>query len=236
MTTPVQLINLAFRNANVLGVGQTASAEDMNDAFRMLNMMLAQWNRRRYLIYHLTNITFQATSQISYTIGPGGDINTVRPYKIESAFFRQQSVNPNVDYPLEILNSREDYNRIALKSINSFPSALFYDSGWPLGRVYLWPIPNNQYTVTLSVMDQLQPFSTLFDDVNLPPEYEEVIVYNLALRLFPMYGLTPTPAIVKAAEVSMNTIEAANAQIPRLRIPRDLVSNGLYNIFSDQVN
>ena len=40
-TTPSDLITLALKTANVLGVGQTASAEDMNDAFNLLNMMMA---------------------------------------------------------------------------------------------------------------------------------------------------------------------------------------------------
>ncbi|MED5773577.1 hypothetical protein, partial [Enterobacter kobei] len=89
MTTPNDLIILALKQANVLGVGQSASAEDIQDCFALLNMMLAQWNRRRYAIYHLKTVNIACDGSQSYTIGPGGDIDTTRPNKIESAYFRQ---------------------------------------------------------------------------------------------------------------------------------------------------
>lgn len=37
------IINLALKMAGVLGIGQTASAEDSNDALTLMNAMLAQW-------------------------------------------------------------------------------------------------------------------------------------------------------------------------------------------------
>jgi len=42
------LITLSLKNAGVIGVGQTVSAEDINDAAQMLTAMLGQWQRRRY--------------------------------------------------------------------------------------------------------------------------------------------------------------------------------------------
>ena len=60
-TTPADLINLALKTANVLGVGQVASAEDQNDAFNLLNMLMAQLQRRRYMIYQLVDVSKQAT-------------------------------------------------------------------------------------------------------------------------------------------------------------------------------
>ena len=96
-TTPRDLINLSLKTANVLGVGQVASAEDMNDAFNLLNMLMAQLQRRRYMIYQLVTLAKQATGAISYTVGPGGDFNVARPAKLESAFFRQ-----NVQTPLPV--------------------------------------------------------------------------------------------------------------------------------------
>lgn len=122
MTTPNDLIILALKQANVLGVGQSASAEDIQDCFALLNMMLAQWNRRRYAIYHLKTVSIACDGSQSYTIGPGGDIDTTRPNKIESAYFRQIITSPpnQIDYPLEIIRAREDYDRIYLKDMQSF--------------------------------------------------------------------------------------------------------------------
>lgn len=238
MTTARDLINSAMKDAGVLGVGQTALAEDMNDALIRLNAMMAQWARRRWLVYHLIDVVFPATGALSYTLGPGGDINTQRADRVEAAFFRQLNagIAPNhVDYQLEILNSREDYNQISLKSMASFPVCLFYDSGWPLGNVFIWPVPSNLYEIHLSLKAPLQTFTGLTDTVSLPPEYDEALRLNLAIRLRVAYRLPTDPALVGLGKVALNTIKNSNAQIPMMQYPGDLpgISRGRYNVFSD---
>jgi len=234
-TTPGDIIQLALKTANVLGVGQTASAEDTNDAFNAMNMMMAQWQRRRYLVYQLVSYSLQATSQQVYTVGPGGDFDIPRPAKIESAFFRQLSGGPlPVDYPFSILRAREDYNRISIKNLNAFPQYLFYDAGNPLGNLYPWPIPNDQYEIFITVMQQLQEFETIADEITLPPEYKAALWWNLTLELYPMYGLPVNEVVAKKAEASLRIIEQANTQIPRLSMPTALNNRpGTYNIYGD---
>lgn len=235
MTTPLDIINLAFKSAGILGVGQTSSAEDTNDAFTLLNFMLSQWNRKRWLIYHLNTYSVNCTGQLSYTVGPTGDFNIARPDRLESAFFRQIiPSNPNqVDYPLEIISSREDYNRIALKALGSFPTYIFYDSGFPLGTVYPWPVPSNLYQLFISVKADLALFTSLTQSVVLPPEYYAAILYNLSARLRTAWQLPPDPSVIGLAKDALNVIRGANAQIPRLVMPADLCRSGIYNFWSD---
>lgn len=234
-TTPRDIINLALKTANVLGVGQTASAEDTNDAFNLLNMMVAQWQRRRYMVYQLVEASLQATGQQVYTVGSGGDFNIPRPSKLEFAFFRQNVGTPlPVDYPLEILRAREDYSRISIKTLNAFPQFAFYDAGNPLGNLYIWPIPNNQYEIHIVVMQQIQQFANLSDQITLPPEYKAALMWNLVLELYPFYGLPVSDVVRGKAEASMRIIEEANAQIPQLQMPAALRgSSGTYNVYGD---
>jgi hypothetical protein len=96
-------------------------AEDANDALTLLNAMLAQWQRKRWLVYSLDDVSFPATGQPSYTVGVGQNINIQRPDRIEAAFVRLVNGPQSVDYPLDLLSSREDYNDIALKSLETFP-------------------------------------------------------------------------------------------------------------------
>lgn len=237
MTTALDLITDAMDDAGIIGVGQTPLAEDTNKGLRRLNAMIAQWMRRRWMVYHLQDVVFQATGALSYSIGSGGDISATRPDRIEAAFFRQTVGNvPNqVDYPLWVLDAREEYNRIALKSMPSFPQYLFYDSAFPLGTVFIWPLPSNLYEVHLSVKSTLQQFAGLTDAFNLPPEYEECIRLNLAVRLRIAYQLPMDQQLTGLAKVALNTIKNTNAQIPSLQMPNDLVGGGSrYNILSDQ--
>lgn len=234
--TPLDIITLALKTANVVGVGQTPAPEDTNDAFNLLNMLLAQLQRRRYFVYQLVNTSLQANGSISYTVGPGGNFNIARPAKLESAFFRQNAGTPNpVDSPLEILRSQEDYNRISLKNLNAFPRYCFYDMASPMGNLFVWPVPNNAYTIFITTMLQLQQFHTVSDVISLPPEYFAALMWNLVPELYAFYGLPPNPEVVKKAEATLRIIEEANAAIPQLQMPAALKSRQgtTYNIYGD---
>jgi len=239
VTTPADIIRLILKDTGVLGIGQTASAEDTNDCFDTLNMMIGEWNSKRWLLYHLLDLGITSTGAQSYTVGPGGDIDTPRPDRLEDGcYFRQliQSSSPNqIDYPLEILQSREDYSRIALKQLNTIPQFIFYDAGYPLGTIYPWPIPSaNLYAVHILVKSQLSQFANLADSINLPAQYYGAIRYNLACRVRTMYQLPPDVQLVALATDALNVLKNANAQVPRLRMPGGIARGSKYNIYSDQ--
>ena len=234
-TTPRDIVNLALKTANVVGVGQSSLPEDINDCFNMLNMMIAQWQRRRYMVYNLKTVSLTATGATSYTIGLGQQFNTERPAKIEAAFFRMQggSTLP-VDYPLQVLRAKEDYDRISIKTLNAFPEYVFYDSAFPVGNVFVWPVPNNQYEIFLTVMTQLQRFQNLSEVIVMPDEYLDAMQWNLADRITAMYGLPQNPQITGYAKASMLAIKEVNSQIPLLHMPVALRGkSGAYNIYGD---
>ena len=234
-TTPSDIISLALKTANVIGVGQTPLAQDINDSFNQLNMMMAQWQRRRYMVYELVTVSLQSTGAESYTIGLGQQFNITRPVKLEFAYFRMNSGTPlPVDYPLQVLRAQEDYDRISIKNLNAFPQYVYYDTGFPVGNIYVWPVPNNQYEIFLSVMVQLQKFNTISDEIILPPEYLDALHWNLARRLCVVYGVPITPELTGYAEASMRAIEEVNSQIPLLHMPVALRGkSGAYNIYGD---
>jgi hypothetical protein len=246
LTTPQSLINLTLRAIGVLGVGQSALPEDYSDCFDLLNGMLARWNRKRWLVWHLTDNAFVSTGALSYSVGPGGNFPvSIRPDRLEAAFFRQfVSSQPNkVDYPLQILESREDYNRIALKNLSSWPQFIFYDSAYSAndtppncGFVYPWPVPQASiYELHLTLKETLPQFTSYTQTVNLPPEYISATWSNLALEAAAIYpGSSVSQATIDVAKASLAAIRGANAQIPMLSMPAGLVRPALYNIYSDQ--
>lgn len=238
MTTALDIINQALKKSGVLGVGQTALAEDVNDAFLDLNDMIAQWRRKRWIMWHLTTHSFVSTGAQSYTVGQGGNFNIPRPDRLESAFFRQEvNSNPqNIDYPLQILEAREDYNLIALKTLQTFPSFIFYDAAYPTGVVYPWPvIPASIYSLHITVKGVLSGFANLTTGLNAPDEFVAAMKFNLARRLRVSYQEPADPELNALAKDSLNVIRNANTQIPRLQVDPTLIRPGLYNIYSDQI-
>lgn len=235
------LITLALKDAGILGVGQTPLAEDTNDAYTRLNQMLALWARQQFFVWHLNEYIFQATTATSYTVGPGGNFNVPYiPNKIDSAFARQLvTAAPNqIDYPLRIIMSRDEYNRIALKQLSSFPRYAYYDYAFEtgFGVLYPWPLPQaNIYEIHIFCKEQIQQFTSLTQNVNFPPEYQALITLTLARRLRVAYQLPPDMELNDMCDEATSIIKAANMEIPTLEIPIELIRGGIWDFYSDQV-
>jgi hypothetical protein len=243
--TAQDMCYLALKNASLLGVGQTPLTEDLTDVFNLLNGMLGLWSRNRWLIWHLLDLACPTpqTTKREYSIGPGGDYDFPRPDRLEGAYFRQFVSGPGVnigggpvDFPLQLLQSMEDYSLIALKYLTTWPQAVFYDAAFPYGQILPVPIPNVANSeLHVLIKDTLNQFSTLTTSVYLPPEYYEAIWSNLAVRVAAAFpGASITPLTVGLAKASLQIIRKANAQVPRLRMMTALVRPPLYNIFSGQ--
>lgn len=247
-TTVGDICTEALRESSAFGLGQTPLSEDINGAWMRFQWMLQEWERKRWMVYHEIQIVVTSTGAQTYTVGPGGAFDTgagsVRPGRIEAAFLRQV-VNPgpagqNVDYPLELIQSREDYSRVTLKNLVSFTSGVFYDTGWPLGVLYPVPIAQaNVYAIGITVLEQLPAsFLTrgLATVLSLPYEYYYCILTNLAMRLRPKYGIGTWPGDVLpgAAKEALAAVKGINTQIARLQMPKEIIRPGIYNIFSDR--
>lgn len=285
-TTLGDICRASLKECGAIGVGQTPLAEDINDAWARLQWMLMQWERKRWLLYHLVSLSTISTGALYYTVGPGGDFDTgqgtMRPSRLSSAFVRQQfigaltppqsiwdakqaplpnmdaystwdngqslwddtpaNMQPNnnaVDYWLDILESKEDYNRITLKTLKAGPGeTAFLDTDWPQALLYVWPVPQSGiYEIHISVYMQLQvQFLNPSTQFEIPWEYYNAMMLNLAIRLRPKYrlGSYPGDPLPGMAKDSLAVLRAGNTQIMRLRMPNTIRRRGLYNIFSDR--
>lgn len=156
MSTAREILTLAFKEATVLGVGQTLLAEDVNDGLTYLKNMLSQWQKRRWLVPALTDLSLELSGQKKYTIGPGGDFDVQRPADIKAAYVVQLNTGQTpVSLGLSWISSFEDYARITVKDLNSLPDHFFYDGAWPKGNIYFWPIGSSQYEAHILVQRQL---------------------------------------------------------------------------------
>ena len=245
MALASDVVYQALKKAGIIqGPGQTPDASDTNDALSDLGDMLAQWNEKRWLIWHLLDFAFVSTGQITpYTVGPGGQFNmNPRPSKIEAAYLRQLT-GPNfsglpVDYPLQVINAREEYSNIALKGLVSFPKYVFLDTAFPLSFLYIYPEPNaGIYEVHIVVKDVFPVSLTLPTSfANYPAMTIPAMKFNLARRLRQAYGKGKQPDVELNALASdaLSTIRNAQIQVPELQMPRMLVYPAKYNILSDQ--
>ena len=230
----------ALRKSGIIGLGQVPSGEDVLDAQGDLSDMLAQWNSKTWLIWEKIDMGVVSTGQITgYTIGPGGQYSvTQRPDRIEAAYIRilTNSGQP-VDQPLEVIQTAEDYSRIALKELITFSKGYYYEPASPLGKVIFYPWPNaaiyEMHIIIKNAFPLILPLNT--DLSTLPPVGRAAMKFNLAVRLRQAYGkgLRPDPELSKLAKDSLETVRMAQIQAPQLTMPAMLRRPSHYNIYGD---
>lgn len=242
-TFGIDVVTQALKKSGVTGIGRQPSAVNMADGLADLNDMLAEWNTQRWMIWNLLSLGFVSDGRLTpYTIGPTGDyLVDRRPDRIESGFLRQLVSPPqglNTDTRIKVLPSREEYDGLSTKSLQSFTLYVFLDSSWPLGLLYFYPWPNaSQYEMFLSVKNVLPVIVETTDLSVIPDQYVSAMKFNLARRFRQAYGkgMVPDTELNNLARNSLNVVKQSNIQIPELVMPRVLtIMSTSYNILSDQ--
>ena len=210
-TTAGDLISKALRLLNVTATNELPDSPESLDALKTLNWMLESMANDRLMLFCDLNETFNLSAGIaSYTIGAGGVFNTQRPETIKEAFVRNQSATPYIDIPLEIVNN-ERYQDLALKTLQStYPRYLYYNAAYPLGTIYLHPVPLANILIGISQLLHLTKFAYLTTSVSLPLGYEQMLIYNLVLELSPEYGRQVSPVIAQKAVLLKDQIKRMN--------------------------
>jgi len=214
MSTVAEVLGWALRDASVTGEGETASAATTSDAFETLKQLMALWQVENVFVYAQSESSFVPTGAVSYTVGTLGTVAISRPAKILSAFWRLNAL----DYPIEILQTFEEYQGIVQKTQAGEPDLLYYNPSFSLGRLYLHPQPSTG-TVHLITETKFADLASTATDMSLPPEYTIAIRTNLAVLLCGMFG-TPLRAEIEAmARASWKIVKRNNLRIQPLGMP-----------------
>src|SRR5580704_11898315 len=219
------LLTNALIDGGIVGIDEAIEPAILNRAFTQANWLLAQWARKRWLVYRLVDYSFVSTGAQSYSVGLNQTINiNPRPDRLEYAFLRFLNQSPPgglfVDIPLDIIQSHEDYSRITVKNIGTLAWRIFYDPAWPMGILLPWPVPQATiYEIHCGFKVVLPRFASPQQPINFPPEYEAALNYCLARRLRATYQMPADPEINALARDALNVIRLANQAVGVLRLP-----------------
>lgn len=208
MTTARQIITRAMQRNGVLTKNEALDGDEAIDGLSALNDMLSSWSNDSLLIYARLSESFPLVSgQPAYTIGAGGDFDTARPLQILTAFTRIG----NIDYNIGIINENT-FDGIPQKNIsNSIPEVMYYDGGFPLGTIRIYPVPTVG-TLHIRSEKQLTTLPTLDTDLEFPPGWERALIFNLALELASEYGQPVDQATYQIATSALGKIKTAVAR------------------------
>jgi hypothetical protein len=205
--TLLELITSSLRAIGVKNPGVTLTAEEVNDAKEILNLMLDMWSAEGLPVNAITLEGFALTpGYATRTIGVGGNFNTTRPVQVLNAFVR----SGDIDYPVEIIGM-DRYQGIPTKTTAGRPYYLHYLGTSPYGTIYLYPVPDTADTLYLSSLKPLADLTSLSADITLPAGYKAALKPNLAVALCPEYGREPSPVLAKEAFETKKAIQNINA-------------------------
>ena len=207
MTTARDIIEGAARKIQILGRGQTLPADEAQNGLDILNGILGSWSVDGGMVYTESTDTFTATGAASYTVGSGGDVDIVRPSYVRDLYTTQGSI----DYSASAIDQTR-YSQICDKDIAGEPDVYYYDGNYPLANLYLYPVPDGTYTVTINTVKPLTAFASISDSYDMPPEYRRALEANLAVEWAVEHEKEATPTLRKIAKNGKDLIFISNTR------------------------
>jgi hypothetical protein len=217
MATAKDYILDAYQLISDLGVDEALPDGLGRVGLKRANGILKEWSSKRQYSFELPEIkhTLEANKQI-YTIGPGGDIDAERPESIECI-----RVDDTGTFPTSKIVGSIRYNEWQMisskKSSASWPEGFYYNPAYPLGEIYLYPMPAIAYDMYIVQTRQFPTLEKITDEIILPQGMEELFTYSLCMKIAPYRGIN-VPLEVKQEYARLkSTVKANNRNLtPRM--------------------
>lgn len=220
-----QLLTDSLGKIRAARAGDVIGADDAALALRAFNALLDALNVKGQAIYNHAFATFTLTANHQpHTIGvtantPDFTVTTGRPSRI----VRANLILPNnIRSPLRVLDD-DGWNEIragaaagqAITITSSVPQFLYYDTSWPNGGIYLYPVPTAAYGLEL-LTETLLASVTDTDTLDLPFGYQLWLTLKLAQYLASDFGQSFGAENAKALREVEADLFGTNTVIPEL--------------------
>lgn len=208
MATWQNSVDGALRLVGRLASGESPTTQENTDYLQVVKEFLG------FLTAKVGPIAFETTdaltwtgAQASRTIGTSGDFNVARPIKILLGQYRDAS---NFDFPpLKIITHQEYQAITGDKALAAdIPLYLAYNTtiASSLGTLFVWPVPASNWSFRLTSLKPITEPSALSETITMPPGWEEMIRYNLAIRFAPENGRDLFPFVYEHAQDTLIAI------------------------------
>lgn len=199
-----QFIEAALRTLGVLARDQTVESTEYTNALVKLNALIGEYRALGLEVWQRNTYSMSLTNGTStYTIGTGQTVNT--PYPLHLLQVTRSDSTQGTRISCEIIG---DYNFNLLPTNSSgTPIQVTYQPKNNVGTLKVWPTPDTyaatNVTLNLTYLRPLEYFNTSTDTADFPEEWVSAIIYGLAVRMAPEYGvpLMDRQLLMKEADV-----------------------------------
>lgn len=209
-------VNTATINGGTITNGDVIGVELNNNTILWTTVNGVPSGNTITLTDSITSIASSGNQVYSYTT------QCPRVLSIQSARVRDEGM---FDRRIKII-ARQDYMLIPQKTLLGTPTVLYYSPQLNEGTVYLWPAPQDVgQRLEFTYLRELNDFVSGSDNPDFPQEWVEPIVYNLAVRVAPAYGINLSsggiqgnPDILRQAAQYLDDMKAWDAEQPYVSI------------------
>lgn len=216
MPTIGDMVTSALSEIRVARAGDVISPDDMTRGLYVFNRLVNLWNADHRKGYADLFTDYALTPSLSpHTIGPGGVFNvTERPVALLAAAVNLGG-SPAAFITIDVRDAGW-YAQQAIPGLTmTFPTDVFYQLAWPLGKLYFFPVPTSAYTVRLWTRVALAAV-TQEADFALPQGYQAALELTLAEELGPSYGQQIGADLSRRAREARAIVFGNNDDVPRI--------------------
>lgn len=186
LATRNEIIEAAFRIVGVLEIGQTMSADMLNQGVKALQLLVKSWNNKHLYLWRFDQDTFPTVvGTTSYT----PTTFTQRIIGLDKAWVQDS----NEDIPLEVISYSRYWDIPDKTTATGRPTHIAYrpslnpsyTSSEP--SFYVYPKPDAVYNINILCPVALKDFDTAAGSGDIPVEFQRALKYGLAEDLFDEY-------------------------------------------------
>lgn len=210
----VTVLDIATEVLSILGVyspGEAIAAADSAALLFTLGGIVDGYGSEFLTIYNSSVLTFATVGgKQAYTVGPdvGNDWVTAQlPADISGV----SAMLGTVEVPLTFYTETQ-WQSIALKSMGGagLVSGVWVQRGFPAHTLNFWPVPTTGLSVRLYCALPIPRFTDVTNIVALPPNYQQLLTYELVIKASSTMGAQIPPWVPVAYAEARTRIKEAN--------------------------
>lgn len=200
--TADQLVSAALRKLAVLGDGQVASDTQLSTGREALNVMIKAFQTKGMPLWAITESSVPLTATRVYPLS-FAPLKVLQAIRMDSSDGSTVLLEPRTHY---------DYNLLSNSLTTGQPTTYWYEPLNQAGTLHIWPTPDTYTTanqqIKLVYQRTFYDLTSGTDTLDFPQYWMEAVIYGLAHRLSPEYGIPLQDRQMQAQEAALFLEEA----------------------------
>lgn len=190
VVTARDFVRQALIETRIIASGREPRAAELDDCLFRLNMMLKTWQTQGAGLWRNDSATVTVLAGQSSVVLPAGAREVTDARVV---------VNASYERPMAKWE-RAEFQVIPNKAAIGSPSVFYVDRQRDTATLNVWPVPTTDTQIKIEFDRALETVEDPAETLDVPEEYAETVMLNLAVRCAPIFGAELTQMQVARAQ------------------------------------